>query len=109
MKKIIMGLLIVMGMTGSPITLSHAAAQTAPQTAPKSQNVTVKVKGLFCDLCRVKMQKSFKKNKSVQSVSVNLDSGIVQLKLKVGGSISDAAIKKIVTDTGYTTVSIKRS
>lgn len=105
MKKIFISLFIVMGWISSPISISYAAAQTAP----KSQNITVKVKGLFCDLCRVKMQKSFKKNKAVQAVSVNLDSGIVQLKLKAGGSISDTAIKKIVTDTGYTPVSIKRS
>lgn len=104
MKKIMLSLFIVTGLVGSPFLQSPTEAQTAP----KSQNITVKVKGLFCDLCRVKMQKSFKKNKSVQSVSVNLDSGIIKLKLKAGGSISDATIKKIVTDTGYTPISIKR-
>lgn len=106
MRKTIITASIMMGFISSPFLTSQAAAA---QTAPKSQNITVKVKGLFCDLCRVKMQKSFKKNKAVQAVSVNLDSGIVQLKLKAGGSISDAAIKKIVIDTGYTPVSIKRS
>lgn len=105
MKKTIITASIMMGLISSPISISYAAAQTAP----KSQNITVKVKGLFCDLCRVKMQKSFKKNKAVQAVNVNLDSGIVQLKLKADGSISDAAIKKIVIDTGYTPISIKRS
>ena len=105
MKKFLIAAALLLPAISYPMSPTLAFSTSAKE----GQMITVKVKGLFCDLCRVKMEKSFEKLKGVNSVQVNLDSGIVKLGIKPGHNITDDAINAIVTRTGYTPVTIYRN
>lgn len=104
MKAIMFAAALVMGSA-----TSLTALPTAVSAQPTGETITVKVKGLFCDLCRTKMEKSFGKIKGVNSVSVNLDTGIVRLVMAPGKTLGDDRIKKIISQTGYTSITITRA
>lgn len=74
-------------------------------TSPK---IDIHVKGLVCDFCARSVEKTFGKNKAVDSVSVDLDAGIIHLVLKEGKILSDETIGKLVKANGYVLESIER-
>lgn len=101
--------LIAMALLLPPIAYPTAPTLALSTSPKEGAMVIVKVKGLFCDLCRVKMKKSFEKLEGVKSVQVNLDNGTVRLGIKPGHKITDSRINAIVTKTGYTPVKIYRN
>lgn len=103
--SLIAAALFATGLTLNPLAAPQAEAAAAQQ----GETIKVKVKGLFCDLCRTKMKKSFGKLDGVTAVDVDLDAGFVTIAMAQGKTLSDATIKKIVTQTGYTPVAITRA
>jgi copper chaperone CopZ len=91
---------------------AHAGASAAVSVAPEAisgEVVTAKVNGLVCDFCVQTMTKVFGEQDAVQTVDVNLDSGLITLGLKPGASMDDATIGKLVRDSGYALVEIERT
>lgn len=104
--SLIAATLFAAGLAVNPIVATDAQAAAAQQ---QGETIKVKVKGLFCDLCRTKMQKSFGKIDGVTGVDVDLDAGFVTIAMAEGNTIADAKIKNVVLQTGYAPVSIARS
>jgi len=73
-----------------------------------AQKIDITVNGLVCDFCARALEKTFKKQKDVDWIAVNLDSGNIGIGTKPGADISDATIKDLVVNAGYNTVDIKR-
>ena len=68
--------------------------------------VIAEVNGLVCDFCARAIEKVFKKRKEVANISVDLSQGKITIWLN--GVIKDDALTKMINDSGYALVEIKR-
>ena len=66
---------------------------------------TYVVKGMSCNHCRTNTEKNIRKVKGVESVSVDLQSGIATV---VGNDIDDDAIREAVESIGFTLEQVKK-
>lgn len=71
--------------------------------------IDIHVKGLVCDFCARSVEKTFGKIKAIDSVTVDLDTGIISLTLKEGEILSDEKIAKLIKANGYALESIERT
>ncbi len=86
------------------INLSFAAEKELGET------VLVNVKGLVCDFCAVGLKKTFgKKTPEVHSIDVSLKEQTITLFFVKNETLTDKKIAKLITDNGYTLVSIIRN
>jgi mercuric ion binding protein len=81
-------------------------AATATSTAATIQ---VTVNGLVCAFCAQGIEKKLRKFPATAEVVVNLEHRLVAVALKDGQDISDADLRKALTDAGYTVKSIERT
>ena len=70
--------------------------------------IDVQVNGLVCDFCARALEKVIGKRKDVSGIDVDLNNGKVSIAMKEGKNIDDATLTKLITDSGYNTVAIKR-
>lgn len=91
--------------------LAHAQPQPTPAqtTAPFAADAVVSVNGLVCDFCAQAIQKSFGRHAEVNAVRVDLSAKLVSIDFKPNATLDDAAIRRIITNAGYTVVSIRRT
>lgn len=68
----------------------------------------VSVNGLVCDFCARSIEKIFKKQKSVQSIGVDLEKMLITIYLKDGKNLSNELIKQLILDSGYEVVEVHR-
>jgi len=89
-----------------------AAAQPnraqAQKAAPIAADVFVSVNGLVCDFCAKAIEKSFRRRAEVNDIRVDLTAKIVSIDFKPNTTLDDATITRIVTNAGYTVVSVRR-
>jgi copper chaperone CopZ len=71
--------------------------------------IEMTVNGLVCAFCAQGIEKKLKKFPATAEVVVNLEHRLVAVSLKDGEDISDADLRKALTDAGYTVRSISRS
>ena len=69
-----------------------------------TQIAVVSVKGMVCDFCARGIEKTFKKDKAVQKVDVNLGKGIVLIAYKNSREISFDEIKEKIQANGQNAV-----
>lgn len=74
-----------------------------------AKTIEMDVNGLVCAFCAQGIEKTLKGFPATEAVFVSLEHRIVAVQLKDGGDIDDAALKKAITDSGYTLVSIRRT
>ncbi len=86
-----------------------AQSQAAPEaTATQATMLTVHVKGMVCDFCARAVTKVFSRNKAVDGVHVDLDSGEIHVGLKPGMMLADDEVEAMVKKSGYAMVSVER-
>jgi copper chaperone CopZ len=71
--------------------------------------IEMTVNGLVCAFCAQGIEKKLKKFPATAEVVVNLEHRLVAVSLKEGQDITDADLRKALTDAGYTVKSIKRT
>jgi copper chaperone CopZ len=71
--------------------------------------IEMTVNGLVCAFCAQGIEKKLKKFPAASEVVVSLEHKLVAVALKDGLDISDADLRKALTDAGYTVKSISRS
>jgi copper chaperone CopZ len=81
-------------------------AATATSTAA---TIEMTVNGLVCAFCAQGIEKKLKKLPATAEVVVNLEHHLVAVSLKEGQNITDADLRKALTDAGYTVKSIERT
>ena len=88
---------------------SNPPERTAASRAAHAGGVIgVRVNGLVCDFCAQSIRKVFLRTGAVEETDVNLKNGRVTVYLKEGGNLADETVKKLLKDSGYSTVSISR-
>ncbi len=88
----------------------HISDKTvSPEKQLSSENIIhIEVNGLVCDFCAQSIRKVFLKTGAVEEIDVNLKRKFVTVYLKKGKDLSDKKAVKLITDSGYATVSISR-
>lgn len=76
------------------------------ENAEVSYSKVATVHGMVCAFCSNSLEKKFKKEKEVESISVDLKNQKVSIKFKKGKSIKDSKLKKMITASGFKVVSI---
>lgn len=87
------------------LTLSVLITLSASALA---ETVKVTVNGMVCAFCATAIEKTFKKEKAVDTVKIDLPKKLVTVKTKPGTTISDAKIHEVINYAGYTHTSIVR-
>jgi copper chaperone CopZ len=80
---------------------------SAPAMAAPTQ-ARVQVNGLICDFCARAIEKVFSKEAAVSSVKVDLDAKEVRIDFKDGQTLDDEALRRMITDSGYSVERIER-
>ena len=78
-------------------------------SAASATTIEVEVNGLVCAFCAQGIEKTLRAFPATDDVLVSLEHRLVAIALKDAMTIDEAALRKAITDAGYTTVSIKRS
>jgi len=77
--------------------------------AVSAETIRATVNGMVCGFCATAIEKTFKKQPEVNAVNVDLKDRLVTVTTKPGQTIDDPKFKKLMTNTGYSVVSIDRS
>jgi mercuric ion binding protein len=91
--------LVVFGML---LSLAGVSARA------EGKEVDIAVKGMVCGFCAQGIEKKFHAQSSVDQVKVDLGQKRVRLTLKNGQSMTDDAIRNILTESGYNVEKIER-
>lgn len=86
----------------APVVVQSESAVTQ-----KEPSATIHVNGLVCDFCAQAIKKVFKKQEAVEDIDVNLTDKLIKVWFKEGASVDAATLTKMVTDAGYSVVSIE--
>jgi copper chaperone CopZ len=92
MRTILFTLTMMIALTG------NAYAETIKAT----------VNGMVCAFCAAGIEKTFKAQKEVGTVKVDLDQKLVTIQTKKDKTISDEKITKVINDAGYSVADIVR-
>jgi len=89
----------------------HMAATLAVLAASSASAATIEmnVNGLVCAFCAQGIEKRLRKLPATADVVVSLEQRLVAVALKDGQDISDAELRKALTDAGYKVIGIERS
>jgi mercuric ion binding protein len=79
-----------------------------PLTA-QATTIEMTVNGLVCAFCAQGIEKKLRKFPATSDVVVNLEHRLVAVGLKNGTDIPDEALRKALTDAGYTIKTIERT
>jgi copper chaperone CopZ len=91
--------------------LIHIAAALAVLIASSATAATIEmnVNGLVCAFCAQGIEKKLRKLPATADVVVSLEQRLVAVALKDGQDISDAELRKALTDAGYKVIGIERA
>jgi mercuric ion binding protein len=89
--------------------LVASAALLTVSSLASAATIEMDVNGLVCAFCAQGIEKSLKAFPATEAVFVSLEHRIVAVHLKDGSDIDDAALRKAITDSGYTLVAIRRT
>ena len=73
-----------------------------------SADIKVSVGDMTCESCANTIKKGFAKVSEIESCEVDVDGGLVTLKVKAKKEITDEKIKSTIEHYGYTVKGIKR-
>ncbi|MFU4514032.1 MAG: heavy-metal-associated domain-containing protein [Sinimarinibacterium flocculans] len=88
MKRFLYALLLA-------ITLNGAALAAGTQ-------YTMRVDGLACPYCAYGIEKKLKKIDGVQDIDIDLNAGVVRVKVAEGIELTEPQMKKLFNDAGFT-------
>jgi copper chaperone CopZ len=74
-----------------------------------ADTIRATVNGMVCGFCATGIEKTFKAQPEVKSVTVDLQKRVVTVATKEGQAIDDARLRKLIGNAGYSVVSIDRS
>ena len=74
-----------------------------------ADTIRATVNGMVCGFCATGIEKTFKAQPEVKSVTVDLQKRLVTVATKEGQAIDDTKLRKLIGNAGYSVVSIDRS
>jgi mercuric ion binding protein len=84
------------------ITISLSAAASA-------ETIKATVNGMVCGFCATAIEKTFRKQPEVKTVSVDLNNRLVTVTTKEGQQLEDGKIAHLLNNSGYSVVKIDRA
>ncbi|GMR18220.1 MAG: hypothetical protein BMS9Abin33_0626 [Gammaproteobacteria bacterium] len=69
----------------------------------------MRVDGLACPFCAYGIEKKLKAVEGTSDISVDLDKGLVKVNIAEGKELTEAQVKKLFQDAGFTYRSMKKS
>lgn len=91
------------------ITTAFVTLGVFMQSVALADSVQVNVNGMVCGFCAQGITKKLNNTQAVEKVNVDLEKKIVSFETIEGKQFDDEAIKKLITDAGYTVVKIERN
>lgn len=85
------------------LVLAGPAGATQPTT------IEMEVDGLVCAFCAQGIEKKLRQNAATADVFVSLEHRLVAVATKPDQDISDANLKSLLTEAGYTLRGVKRT
>lgn len=76
--------------------------------AAHAEEIKVSVKGMVCSFCAQGIKKTFGRKDSVESVNVDLEKKVVDIKTKKGAALPDTEIRDAIVDSGFEVIHIER-
>lgn len=92
---------LFLGMIGLILT-------NQPSLAQESKVWLAEVFGLSCPLCANNIEKQLKRDKDINKVSIDLESGKVIVDYKVSKPNMEGSIQKAIEDSGFTVREVRR-
>lgn len=89
-------LLVIFGLSLVVLPLVPALAQDS------STQITVRVDGLSCPFCAYGLEKKLKRLEGAEEVRINLDQGLVEIRVTKGKTIEESLLRQAVKDSGFT-------
>lgn len=77
-------------------------------SAVSADTIKATVNGMVCGFCATGIEKTFKAQPEVKAVDVDLENRLVTIQTKQGQALDDAKIKKLLANSGYTVVAVRR-
>jgi copper chaperone CopZ len=77
--------------------------------AVSADTIRATVNGMVCGFCATGIEKTFKAQPEVKTVNVDLNKKLVTVTTKQGQTLDDMKLKKLMTNSGYSVVSIDRA
>ena len=77
--------------------------------AANAATIEMTVNGLVCGFCAQGIEKTLRKNPATADVLVSLENRLVAVATQEGADISDAELKKALTNAGYDVKAIART
>ena len=78
-------------------------------TAASAETVNVTINGMVCAFCAQGIDAKLKDVPGIDQIKVDLDNGLVQYRDAGSDVLPDHALTDLITQAGYTVVTIKRS
>lgn len=76
--------------------------------AVSADTIRATVNGMVCGFCATGIEKTFKAQREVKTVNVDLQNKLVTIQTKEGQTIDDAKLKRLIGNAGYAVVAIAR-
>jgi periplasmic mercuric ion binding protein len=76
--------------------------------AVSADTIKATVNGMVCSFCATGIEKTFRAQPEVKTVDVDLENRLVTIQTKQGQTLDDARIKKLLGNSGYTVVAVRR-
>lgn len=82
-----------------------------PLSAKKIQKLSIRhfenkielnILGIVCDFCARSLEKTFKKQKEVKKIELDMNTNLLTIYLKKDMNIDDRRLHKLVKDAGFT-------
>jgi cation transport ATPase len=73
-----------------------------------AETIKTTVNGMVCAFCATGIEKTFRAQREVATVDVDLQHKLVTIHTKPGQTIDDGRLEKLFGNTGYSVVAIKR-
>jgi mercuric ion binding protein len=73
-----------------------------------ADTIRATVNGMVCGFCATGIEKTFKAQREVKAVNVDLEKRLVTIQTKQGQTIDDSEIRKLLGNAGYSVVAVAR-
>lgn len=92
---------------GEQLEISSELLDKFSKGLSDSRIAVVSVKGMVCDFCARGLEKTFRKDKSVQKIDVLLEIGKVLIAYDSAHKVNKKDIKKKISRNGFNTTSVE--
>ena len=77
--------------------------------AVSADTIKATVNGMVCGFCATGIEKTFKAQREVKTVAVDLENKLVTITTKQGQTLDDTKIKQLLKNSGYSVASIQHA